>query len=126
VSADVTDLAVLEGLQIGVDELERVFLFPTMRVRFDAILHVEVRVHDTHGTVGTGKREPTGTAWREILVDAVLVTDDRMADPRLIGLGVRGYATDGDAPEIDVAPLRARARRVAEAAARVCGKSVIG
>jgi hypothetical protein len=122
----VADLALLEGLQISVDLDGRAFLLPTQRVPFDAVLRVEVKVEEKRGTVGPGKKDPQGTAWREILVDVLLVTDDRMADPRLIGLGVRSYATDGTPPDLDATQLKTRARAVAEAAARICGRRVAG
>jgi hypothetical protein len=124
--AEVGDLALLEGLHIQVDLDGRAFMLPTQRVPFDAVLRVQVKVEEKHGTVGAGKRDPAGTAWREVLVDVLLVTDDRMDDPRLVGLGLRSYATDGTAPDLDAAPLRARARAVAEAAARVCNRKVVG
>jgi hypothetical protein len=122
----VADLALLEGLSIEVDLDGRAFVMPTQRVPFDSVLRVEVKVDEKRGTVGAGKRDPPGTAWSEVLVDAVLVTDDRVADPRLVGLGLRSYSTDGEAPALDAEPLRRRAREVAEAAARVCGRKVTG
>lgn len=123
---DVADFALLEGLGIGVDIDGKAFVHAGLRIGFDTIVRVEVRVKDQRGTVAKATaRDPAGTAWREILVDVVLVTDDRMADPRLLGLGLRTYATDGTAPELDVAPLKARARRVAEAASRICSKPII-
>jgi hypothetical protein len=123
---NVADLAVLEGLGVIVDFETRAFVLADMRVPFDAIVHVEIKVSDKTGVVAPGGHDPPGTAWRELLVDVVLVTDDRMTDPRLIGLGARSYSTDGIAPEIQGAPLWARARRIAEAAARVCHRKMIG
>ncbi len=125
-SAQLADLTVLEGLQVEIDADGRAFCLSDVRVPFDAVMHVEIKSEDRRGTVGTGKRDPPGTAWREIVVEVLLVTDDRMADPRLLSIGVRGYASDGMPPELDPAPLRARARAVAEAAARVCGRKVVG
>jgi hypothetical protein len=123
---DVKDLAVLEDLQVEVDFETRSFLFTHSRVPFDAVLHIEVRTKDSRGTIGPGKRDPAGTAWREILVDVVLATEDHVSDPRVLGLGTRGYATDGHVPELDPAPLKARARAVAEAVGRICGRKVVG
>jgi hypothetical protein len=121
---DVADFAILEGLGIAVDG--EAFVHAGLRIAFDAIVRVEVRVKDQRGTVAKATaRDPAGTAWHEILIDVVLVTDDRMSDPRLLGLGLRTYATDGTAPDLDVAPLKARARRVAEAASHICGKPMI-
>lgn len=125
-TADVEDLAVLEGLDVRVDLDGRAFTIAGVHVPFDAVVQVEVRVTDKAGTVGPGGREPPGTAWREVTVDVVLVTDDRMNDPRLYGLGVRSYATDGIAPDIERARLGDHARRIAQAAARACNRKVIG
>jgi hypothetical protein len=125
-TADVEDLAVLEGLDVQVDLDTRAFTIAGVRVPFEAIVQVEVRVTDKNGTIGPGGREPPGTAWRELTVDVLLVTDDRMNDPRLYGLGVRSYATDGIAPDIEGARLQDRARRIAKAAARACNRKVIG
>ncbi len=122
----VADLAALEGLGVLVDETERAFVLADMRVPFDAIVHVEIKISDKSGIVAPGAHDPPGTAWRELLVDVVLVTDDRMTDPRLLGLGTRSYSTDGTAPEVQGAPLWQRARRVAEAAARICHRKMIG
>jgi hypothetical protein len=122
--SDVADFAILEGLGILVDG--EAFVQAGLRIAFDTIVRVEVRVKDTRGTLAKATaRDPAGTAWREFLVDVVLVTDDRIADPRLLGLGARTYGTDGSAPELDWKPLTTRARRVAEAASHICGKPMI-
>lgn len=56
---------------------------------------------------------------------ARLITDDRLHDPVLMEMGVRASSSDGEPPEFDASLLVVRVRRIAEAAARVCGKRVL-
>ena len=124
-SPQLGDLTLLESLQVQVDTDGEAFMLPTVRVPFSSVMQVALIREQRTGSVGANKRDPAGTAWREIVVEVKLVTDDRMADPTLLGLGVRSYATDGSAPALDDAPLLQRARAVAEAAGRICGKKVV-
>ncbi|HWE28908.1 MAG TPA: hypothetical protein VHB97_12945 [Polyangia bacterium] len=114
----VADLELLERSRITVDDGGGAFRIRGVLIPFDAILHIELSTQATRGTTDVA-------AWREQRAVARVITDDRLHDPMLMEMGVRASSSDGEPPDFDASLLSARVRRIAEAAARVCGKRVL-
>ena len=112
------DIELLERARVVVEDDGRAFRVRGVIVPFDAILHVELSTQTKSGNTDVA-------AWREQRAVARLITDDRMHDPLLMEMGVRASSSDGQPPDFDVTLLGVRVRRIADAAARVCGKRVL-
>lgn len=112
------EVELLERAGVTVEADGSAFMIRGERFPFTSILHIELTKTDHAGTTH-------GATWREQRLIARVITEDRMQDPILIELGVRTYSSDGDAPDFDPARLMLRARRVAEAAARIARKLVL-
>lgn len=114
----VADVELLEKSRITVEDDGRAFRIRGVTIPFDAILHIELSTQTTKGNTEVA-------AWREQRAVARVITDDRLHDPVLMEMGVRASSSDGEPPEFDATLLGVRVRRIAEAAARVCGKRLL-
>jgi len=114
----VADVELLEKSRITVEDDGKAFRIRGVTIPFEAILHIEL-------TTQTQKGNTEVAAWREQRAVARVITDDRLHDPVLMEMGVRASSSDGEPPEFDATLLGVRVRRIAEAAARVCGKRVL-
>ncbi|MCU1279202.1 MAG: hypothetical protein JWM53_2748 [bacterium] len=114
----VADVELLEKSRITVDDDGKAFRLRGVLIPFEAILHIEVTTNSTRGNTDVA-------AWREQRAVARIITDDRLHDPVLMEMGVRASSSDGEPPDFDASLLGVRVRRIAEAAARVCGKRVL-
>ncbi|MGZ3438272.1 MAG: hypothetical protein ACXVDD_02090 [Polyangia bacterium] len=114
----VADIELLERSRITVDDDGTAFRVRSVLIPFDAILHIEFGVSSTNGATEVA-------AWREQRAVARIITDDRLHDPVLMEMGVRASSSDGEPPDFDATLLGVRVRRIAEAAARVCGKRIL-
>ena len=112
------DVNLLEKSRITVEDDGKAFRIRGIVIPFEAILHIELGSQTTSGTTEVA-------AWREVRAVARLITDDRLHDPVLMEMGVRASSSDGEPPEFDASLLVVRVARIAEAAARVCGKRVL-
>jgi hypothetical protein len=114
----VADVELLEKSRITVEDDGKAFRIRGVTIPFEAILHIEL-------TTQTQKGNTEVAAWCEQRAVARVITDDRLHDPVLMEMGVRASSSDGEPPEFDATLLGVRVRRIAEAAARVCGKRVL-
>jgi hypothetical protein len=114
----VADVELLEKSRITVDDDGKSFRIRGVLIPFEAILHIECGISVTRGNTEVA-------AWREQRAVARVITDDRLHDPVLMEMGVRASSSDGEPPDFDATLLGVRVRRIAEAAARVCGKRVL-
>jgi hypothetical protein len=114
----VADVEILEKARITVDDGGNAFRIRGVLIPFEAVLHIEYGVAVTRGTTEVA-------AWREQRAVARVITDDRLHDPVLMEMGVRASSSDGEPPDFDATLLGVRVKRIAEAAARVCGKRVL-
>jgi hypothetical protein len=114
----VRDVETLEKARIDVNDDGTAFRIRGVLIPFSAILHIELTTPTTNGTTEVA-------AWREQRAVARIITDDRLHDPVLMEMGVRASSSDGEPPAFDAALFTFRVRRIAEAAARVCGKRVL-
>ena len=112
------DVELLEKARITVEDDGRAFRLRGFVIPFAAILHIELSTQTTNGQTEVA-------AWREQRAVARLITDDRLHDPVLMEMGVRASSSDGEPPLFDATLLGVRVKRVAEAAARICGTRVV-